>query len=67
MNWINRKDREPNPKHKILAFCKGCKMTHSIYNDYDEWCLPEHCDGSWCCPGGIIDFDYWMPIPKAPI
>jgi len=65
--WIKVSDQPPNKKDKILVFCKGCKLTHSVYNDYDEWSLAEWCSkGQWQGPSDTIYFDYWMPMPKPP-
>jgi hypothetical protein len=66
-HWISVKDQKPNPKEKILVFCKSCLKTHSVYNDYDEWNLSGWCeDGEWSSPECVIYFDYWQPLPNPP-
>lgn len=72
--WINRKDKEPDPKLvTILVFAK-CGTQHVAFYDYEAWVHTECCHrdidndqytGSHTV-GDDIDFDYWMRLPKPP-
>ena len=66
MSWIDARENPPKLS-KMLVFCKKCKNIHSVYYDYGEYCLSEACyeNGSFFTGEGI-DFDYYMPLPKAP-
>jgi hypothetical protein len=69
MEWINRRDQEPNPKLvKILVWGERCNCPHVAFYDYQGWCHTEDCQESgYHCSGGDIDFKFWQLAPDPPI
>lgn len=63
MEWISVKDQKPPSKDILILNRMGC--IHRVVYDYDEYCLPETCDGSsGHTPGQAMHFDFWMDLPE---
>jgi len=67
MKWISIKDIEA-PQDTILVFGSLCNMPHVAIWDDGSHCHTECCykEGHHF-PGSTIDFNFWMPLPKAPL
>lgn len=67
MEWINRKEIEPDANITILAFCKTCKTAHCVIYEFGHWSVPQFCNLSGpFLSGRTVEFDYWMPMLKPP-
>ena len=67
MEWLNRKDREPDLKDGAILVFGDCGYPHVAFRDYDEWCHSSHCgQNREHLSGTEIKFTYWMPLPKPP-
>lgn len=67
MTWISVKEQKPHQKlGSILVFAQ-CGNQHVAYYSNSDWRHTEFCYESGGHFGGeIIEFNYWMPLPKPP-
>jgi hypothetical protein len=64
MNWIYRKNQEPDLKIKRILVCSSkTRNIHILHRDYDDWILSETDEDF---PGETVEFDFWMHIPLLP-
>ena len=64
--WINKNETTPILK-KMLVFCKRCNNIHTVFLDYEEYCLAEKCyESGHFFTGAAIEFDFYMPLPPPP-
>lgn len=66
MEWIKCSKYSPS-QTRILVSCKKCKMAHTVFYDYGEFCMAECCsENGPHFAGESVKFDYWMPLPEIP-
>lgn len=57
MEWISVKERLPEPKERILAYCPN--MTEADIG-------PVSVQWGWTCKQKRSDISHWMPLPESP-